>query len=152
MKNKTGPFRAEQAEASSGFLLWQVVSLWQRGISRELAPLGLSHSQFVLLASLTWLRMHGSSVSQRELADHATMDAMTVSTVLRRLEATGHVQRKPHATDTRARDLRVTPKGKAAANKAVHAVEQFDETFFAALGVQRPAFAQGLMQLVKGNK
>ncbi|MBP9160859.1 MAG: MarR family transcriptional regulator [Flavobacteriales bacterium] len=152
MKNKTGPFRAERAEDSSGFLLWQVTSLWQRGISRELAPLGLSHSQFVLLASLTWLRMHGSSVSQRELADHATMDAMTTSTVLRRLEASGFVQRKPHATDTRTRDLRVTAKGKVMANKAVRAVEQFDETFFAALGAQRPAFAQGLMNLVKGNK
>ena len=34
----------------------------------------------------------------------------------------------------------------------VRAVEQFDETFFAALGAQRPAFAQGLMNLVKGNK
>ena len=52
MSDTKGPFSVAKAEDSSGFLLWQVMSFWQRGISRELAPLGLSHAQFVLLAGL----------------------------------------------------------------------------------------------------
>lgn len=151
MTDKKGPFSVERAEDSSGFLLWQVMSLWQRGISRELAPLGLSHSQFVLLAGLTWLRLHQSEVSQRELADHVTMDVMTASTVLRRLETMGYVQRKAHAADSRARDLVLTAKGRTIAEKAVRAVERFDGAFFASLGMERPAFAQGLLKLIAGN-
>lgn len=142
----------ERAEDSSGFLLWQVVSLWQRGISRVLAPLGLSHSQFVLLAGLTWLRLHRETVSQREVAEHVTMDVMTASTVLRRLETMGYVQRRTHAADSRARDLVITAKGKAMAEKAVRAVEKFDAAFFTPLGGARPAFAQGMLKLIGSNR
>lgn len=146
-----GPFSVERAEESSGFLLWQVVSLWQRGISRQLAPLGLSHSQFVVLAGLSWLRLHQASVSQRELADHVKMDVMTASSVLRRLEAMGYVGREAHATDSRARSLSVPAKGKLITGKAVAAVERFDKEFFSSLGPQHRAFARGMLKLIGEN-
>lgn len=144
---KKGPFSVAKAEDSCGFLLWQVMSFWQRGISRVLAPLGLSHAQFVLLAGLSWLRLHRSTVSQRELADHVVMDVMTASTVLRRLETMGLVERSVHATDSRARDLVITAKGKALAARAISAIEGFDDAFFAGLGSRKAAFAQDLLAL-----
>ena len=40
---------------SPGFLLWHVTLRWQRDIATALAPLGLTHVQFVLLATTWWL-------------------------------------------------------------------------------------------------
>lgn len=152
MSDTPNPFSVAKAEDSSGFLLWQVMSFWQRGISRELAPLGLSHAQFVLLAGLTWLRLHRSSVSQRELAEHVVMDVMTASTVLRRLEAMGLVKRSVHATDSRARDLVITARGKALAARAIGAIERFDDAFFSALGRRKRDFAQDLLTLTNTGR
>jgi hypothetical protein len=55
MKNKDNTFSVEKAEDSSGFLLWQVTNLWQREIKKALEPYGITHSQFVLMASIHWL-------------------------------------------------------------------------------------------------
>ena len=40
---------------SPGFLLWHATLRWQRGVAQALAPLDLTHVQFVLLAATsTW--------------------------------------------------------------------------------------------------
>jgi hypothetical protein len=38
-------------DKSPGFLLWQVTLRWQRKVTIALAPLDLTHVQFVLLAT-----------------------------------------------------------------------------------------------------
>ena len=43
------------ADDSTGLLLWQVTNRWQAAQRAALKPHGLTHVQFVLLASLTWL-------------------------------------------------------------------------------------------------
>jgi hypothetical protein len=43
------------AEESPGFLLWRVSTLWRRAIEAILKPLGLTHPQFVVLATTAWL-------------------------------------------------------------------------------------------------
>ena len=44
---------------SPGFLLWHVTLRWQRDIAAALAPMGLTHVQFVLLATCWWLNSRG---------------------------------------------------------------------------------------------
>ena len=131
----------EDAEASPGFLLWRVTNAWQSSIRLALKPLGLTHVQFVLLASLSWLRpVRGSAtsaqlpVTQQRLAAHAHTDAMMTSQVLRTLEQRGWVERQAHPTDGRARALAITASGRALADCAVRAVEECDRAFFAGLG------------------
>lgn len=124
--------RHSSAEQSPGLLLWQVTNRWQAAIRATLKPFDLTHVQFVLLASLTYLDT--TTVTQRELADHAATDPMMTSQVLRALERKGLVLRRPHAGDRRAWALSVTPSGRALANRAVVAVETCDEAFFAAIG------------------
>ena len=46
------PFSVQEADESTGFLLWQVTMLWQRRIAAVLRPQGLTQVQFALLASL----------------------------------------------------------------------------------------------------
>ena len=111
-----------------------------------LKPFGLTHVQFVLLASLTWLDATGP-VTQRQLADHAATDPMMTSQVLRALAAAGLVVRSPHPSDGRAWALTITRTGRTLANRAVVAVEACDREFFASLGTRSAAFTRALAAL-----
>ncbi len=134
------------ADDSTGLLLWQVTNRWQAAQRAALKPFDLTHVQFVLLASLTWLDADGP-VTQRQLADHAVTDPMMTSQVLRALEARGLIRRDPHPSDNRAWSLVVTPTGRALANRANAAVEACDRDFFAVLGADRPGFNAALIRL-----
>src|SRR5579859_5648145 len=98
-------------EESPGFLLWHVTLRWQRDMATALAPLGLTHVQFVLLASAWWLNSHGEQPNQLTLAQWAGTDVKMTSQVLRTLEAKGLLTREVDAADTRARRIRVTGPG-----------------------------------------
>jgi DNA-binding MarR family transcriptional regulator len=135
-----------RAEESTGLLLWQVTNRWQAAQRAALKPFGLTHVQFVLLASLVWLGTDGP-VTQRRLADHARTDPMMTSQVVRALEHRHLLVRTAHSSDGRAWSLSATDTGAALVNRAVVAVEDCDETFFRSLGPDRDAFTRALASL-----
>jgi len=148
MKSTDNTFSVEKAEESSGFLLWQVTNLWQREIKKALGKFGLTHSQFVLLASIHWLTLHKQEVTQVVLSNHTKIDPMTTSTVLRTLQQKGFLQRKEHLTDTRAKTVELTEEGKKIIKKAVVTVEKFDKEFFALLGDKTTELNNNLIVLL----
>ena len=138
------------ADDSPGLLLWQVTNRWQAAQRAALKPFGLTHVQFVLLASLAWLSRADridEPVSQRALADQAATDPMMTSQVVRVLESRGWLVREPHPDDGRAFALRITDDGLALVRRAVVAVEQCDVDYFAALGSHVGRFAGDLRAL-----
>jgi len=139
--------RYDSADDSIGLQLWRVTNRWQAAVRSALKPFDLTHVQFVLLASLTYLPAEASSVTQRDLAAHARTDPMMTSQVLRALESRGLVERGEHPTDGRARVLRPTAAGVALVNGAVGAVEAVDEEFFGPLGADRALVAAALGRL-----
>ena len=138
-----------EAADSPGLLLWQVTNRWQAAQRAALKPFDLTHVQFVLLASLTWLDSDGP-VTQKALAEHAATDPMMTSQVLRALAARGLVHRAAHPGDGRARALTVTDDGVALANRAVVAVEACDAAFFGPLGRAQSSFVKNLRALAQG--
>ncbi len=124
---------------SPGFLLWQVAAAWQARQRAALAPLGLTHVQFVLLAGVAWLERAGSPVTQVGLARHAGTDPMMTSQVVRTLERKGLLERAPHPRDSRANSLAATVAGRELAAAAIPVVEAVDAAFFAAVGDDLPA-------------
>jgi DNA-binding MarR family transcriptional regulator len=151
MKNKDNTFSVEKAEESSGFLLWQVTNLWQREIKKALEPYDLTHSQFVLMASIYWLTLHKQDVTQILLSSHTKIDPMTTSTVLRTLQTKGLLQRQEHLTDTRAKTVGLTDNGKKIIKQAVKTVETFDRIFFAKLGDKTETFNKQLLTLLENK-
>lgn len=137
---------ADAAE-STGLLMWQVTNRWQAAQRAALRPFDLTHVQFVLLASLTWLSTEGV-VTQKRLAEHAATDPMMTSQVVRTLASRDLVRREAHPDDGRAVSLAVTEKGAALANRAIVVVEACDEAFFAPLGHDLAGFAGNLRTLV----
>jgi len=116
---------------SPGFLLWHATLRWQRGIAQALAPLDLTHVQFVLLACTSWLNEQGEHPTQIALAAQAGTDIKMTSQVVRALERKGLVTREVDAADTRARRVRVTKAGARLAPRAIAVVEDVDAGFFA---------------------
>jgi DNA-binding MarR family transcriptional regulator len=121
---------ADGPAASPGFLLWHVTLAWQRAVGAALAPLELTHVQFVLLACTWWLSDHGEVPNQLTLAHQAGTDIKMTSQVVRKLEAKGLLAREIDPADTRARRLRPTAAGVRLAQRAIAAVEDADERFF----------------------
>jgi DNA-binding MarR family transcriptional regulator len=122
-------------ESSPGFLLWHVTLRWQRRIAAALAPLGLTHVQFVLLASAWWLNTHDDTdPNQLTLARQAGTDVKMTSQVLAKLEAKGLLRRAVDPADTRAKRLRVTEAGATLAQQAIQVVDAVDDEFFGTAG------------------
>jgi len=139
--------RYDEASASPGFVLWQVAMVWQRGVRAALAEAGLTHAQFVLLASAGWLEARsaergGEIVTQALIAAHARTDAVMTSEVLRTLEKKALLQRLPHPTDARARRIALTDEGRALARRSTALVEAVDASFFGAPGTELQALAR----------
>ena len=116
---------------SPGFWLWHATLRWQREIAAVLAPLDLTHVQFVLLSCAWWLNDRGQVPNQLALARQAGTDVKMTSEVVRKLAAKGLLARETDPRDTRARRLRITPAGEQVARRAIAEVERADQEFFA---------------------
>ena len=142
-------FHFAQPEESPGYLLWQVSMLWQRKMKRGLDRIGLTHTQFVLLAALGWLSRGGGTVTQVDVANHSNIDRMMTSKVLRTLQTKGLVSRIGHRTDTRAKSLSLTLDGERTLQLAIGIVQQVDNDFFAAVKDQPGSVEAILSRLLR---
>jgi DNA-binding MarR family transcriptional regulator len=147
IKVKPFPTKFEGPEESPGFLLWQVSLRWQREQKAALAPLGLTHVQFVLLAGTGWLSNYEGPITQARLASFAGTDPMMTSQVIRVLEEKGFVARKPDAEDQRKILLTITPAGKKLLKPAIQVVEAVDHALFEQLKEGKTTFTSLLKKL-----
>lgn len=138
---------------SPGFLLWRATLRWQRSMAAALRPVGLTHVQFVLLASVWWLSDQAGSrlqpPSQRAVARHADVDVMMTSQVLRALERRGLLIRASDPDDARVKRLTMTRDGRRLAERAVTLVEEADSEFFGRVNASLPLL-EVLRQLERG--
>jgi DNA-binding MarR family transcriptional regulator len=119
---------------TAGYLLWRVTMKWRAAVERAVTPLGLTHAQYTLLASLSGLSHRGQQPSQRELADFTGLDQVYVSKLARALERSGFIERAGHPTDPRAVQLRLTDQGSQVVTRAVATVAGLLEELTAPLG------------------
>lgn len=131
MAEPRGPFN------SPGFWLHHAALTWRREVDSGLADLGLTHTQFNLLASASWLSLNGAEPTQQQTADLAGADRMMTSKVLATLEGRDLLERHAHPADPRAKRLQVTAAGRALVQRAVAIVADIDERTFGPPSAQR---------------
>lgn len=141
----------ESAEESPGFLLWRVSTLWRRAIETVLKPLGLTHPQFVILATTGWLTRNGVKASQADIGRHAALDPNTTSQILRSLQAKGLIERS-HTTNEKSKNPILTSAGAQSLAKAMPAVEDADAAFFASIDLKNSKMLKMLQTLAHGSK
>lgn len=92
-----------------------------------LEPLGLTHPQYLVMLAL-WQK-DVRSVS--ELGTALQLEPATLSPLLKRLEASGLIDRRRSAVDERRLDVTLTPTGRALRSRA----ESIPETMIERLGL-----------------
>lgn len=140
-------FAFRQPEENTGYLLWQVSMRWQLAMNQQLRTVGLTLTQFSLLAGLYWLARQGETVTQQRLADYAHTDKMMTSKVLQTLARKGLLERHNNPQDGRAKQLHLTPAATALLRQANALVEQVDAAFFAPVRPDAARFNQLMRQL-----
>lgn len=144
-----GLFGAQKAEDSPGFLLWQTSTIWQRLIKQTLEPYAISHSQFVIMATLMWFDLHKFDTNQINIINWTKLDKMTVSKSLKKLTELQLVNRIEHHTDTRAKSVSLTKNGKELISKLIPIVENIDRQFFAKISTNKQQiFMETLRELI----
>jgi DNA-binding MarR family transcriptional regulator len=121
-------------QSTPGFLVWRLSMKWRAAVDRAVAPLGLTHAQYSLLASLRGLGRDGQAPSQRQLADYTGLDPIYVSKLIRTLERSGLVDRTTDPVDARAIRLALTSDGLAVVDQAIAIVHDLLEHLTAPLG------------------
>ncbi|HEX5501084.1 MAG TPA: MarR family transcriptional regulator [Thermomicrobiales bacterium] len=117
-----------------GYLLWRLATRLRTDVDRALAPLGLTHAQYTVLASLYGFARTGARPSQRELADWTGLEPVFMSKLARALERSGLIERAGHPADARAVQLHLTDRGADVARRAIAIVQALQEEFTAPIG------------------
>lgn len=109
---------------------------WRVAVDRAVGPLGLTHAQYAVMASLYGMSRSGLQPSQRRLADHTGLEALYVSKLARALEAAGLVARTRDPHDPRAMRLSLTEQGRDVTRRAIKVVQGLLDQLLEPLGGQ----------------
>jgi DNA-binding MarR family transcriptional regulator len=141
--------KASDANPTPGFLVWRLSMKWRTAVDRAVAPLGLTHAQYSVLASLYAMQSRGERPSQRRLADHTGLEVIYVSKLARALEDAGLITRTTHPADARAVELLLTRRGRTVVGQAITLVGDLQEVLTAPLGGSDSARTKALLRDLK---
>ena len=96
----------EKPEKSLGFLLHDVARLLRKRFEQKAKGLGLTRSQWQILAHLA----QNDGIQQGMLADLLELEPISLVRILDRLEQSGLVERRAHPTDRRIWQLYLQDK------------------------------------------
>lgn len=134
-----------------GFWLWHTALQWRVQLSRNLKPLNITAAQFFVLGALSGLERSGKPMpTHRVIMQHAGLDAMMTSRLLKKLEKSGLVERYADSDDARKQRFATTAKGKQLAQQASNVAEQTDQAFFNSLSTT--GFEVALRELYEKSK
>jgi DNA-binding MarR family transcriptional regulator len=140
--------------ASFGFKAVHVAQRWQRRLEKALEPVGLTHLQFILLATIDWLERAGEVPSQARLANFTLFDRVMISKVLTLLAQKGLIMRDTHPTVAKAKRVDLTPAGRQSLARARPLWAATEKRYFGQIGDKRMAVLGELLDelLANGNE
>lgn len=117
---------------SPGFWLHHAALTWRAELDARLRPLGLTPTQFLMLASAGWLEHLDGPPTQQAVAEQAGADRMMTSKVVRTLEERGLLERRAHESDARAVRVGLTAAGRELGARATAIARALDAELFGA--------------------
>lgn len=112
---------------------------WRAAVDRAVAPFGLTHAQYVMLATLYGVSLQGARPSQRRLAEATGLEPVYVSRLARALEDAGLILRTGAPDDPRAVEITLTSSGEDSVIRAIAAVHKLHDELLAPIGGPRSA-------------
>lgn len=129
---------------SAGYLANHMARLFERGLVRQIAPIGLASAQFMTLLEL-W---GGDGITQQDLRLRLDVEQATMANTLKRMERDGLITRRPHATDRRARLIFLTDKAQGLQEQAIIAAKAQNAQALEGLSTQEQGDLLALMTRV----
>ena len=136
------------SEKSLGFLFIRAYNAWHGKIKKELATVGITHPQFVVLTSCNYLLYQKKNVTQALLSQITEIDKVTLSQIITLLEKKEFLKREKNEGDQRANSIILTKQGEEMVRQALPKVEKVDEEFFEILGKDKEHFRNSIRTLL----
>lgn len=136
---------------SPAYQLWMATNAWQRTIRKSLEPFDVTHVQFIILASIEFLRESGEIPTQVSVHRFGEIDENMTSQVVKTLMAKGFVYRQKHPTDGRGHVLVLTKTGYDLVQAARVVVRPAITEFFAPVGEDLEQLTFLLKKLNQGS-
>ena len=142
---------AVEVEQDKGLVAWlEVVKAYQAcyaALSREFKPLDLSVAQHDMLVAI----YNADGVNQQHLAEKLLVVKSNVTALLSRLETRGLVLREVDTQDARAKQVYLTPEGRALVEKSLERQRVVLEQMVSALDVDEIEMLEATMRRVRGR-
>ncbi|RJF86316.1 MarR family transcriptional regulator [Oleomonas cavernae] len=134
-------FVDEKRDIRLGYLIHDVSRLRRLLFDRELAPLGITRSQWWVLA---FVARH-DGLPQTQLAHELDLGKVSLGAIIDRLEASGFVARLPDSDDRRLKRIFLTEKARALLDDIIPVSQLFNERILA--GIPREDLEQAARTL-----
>lgn len=128
-----------------GFLIHDVSRLRRIVVDRALKPLGITRSQWWVLAFLS--RRDG--MTQTAVAADLDLTKVAIGGLIDRMEAAGFVERRPDANDGRIRRIYLTRAGAKMVSKIRASVDKIETEILAGVTEEQLNQAAGTLRILK---
>lgn len=134
---------------SIGALIHDVARLRRHAFDEQAKPMGLTRSQFSVLAHLG--RHRDGQMNQSEIAAALEVGKVTLGGLVDRLEAGGLARREPSDEDRRVKRIRLTNKGRRALQTAQRMRPMLDEFMMRDLAEGTRSEVAGALAAMRSN-
>jgi MarR family transcriptional regulator for hemolysin len=134
-------------QQSHGYLTNWAARLYAQSIEKALRPLGVNSAHMPVFFALA----NGRSLSQKELAQHASIEQPTMAATLNRMEVLGLIERRPDPQDRRSSLVSLTPKARELSSQVRKAGQSVNKQALAALTPdEAETYRQLLLKVIEG--
>jgi DNA-binding MarR family transcriptional regulator len=132
-----------------GFLVHDVSRMRRTLFDQALKPLGITRAQWWALANLS--RQETEGMIQSDLARLLDVGKVTIGGLIDRLEASGHVQRRPDPVDRRIKRIFITEHGYDVIDHMKAVARSLNDTILAGIPAEEVHIAEEVMHRMKEN-
>ncbi|MCK9553228.1 MarR family transcriptional regulator [Aquamicrobium sp.] len=141
------------AEFRIGFYVHDVSRMRRTLFDHEMKPLGITRSQWWVLAQLSRAEGHvgDEGMLQTDLSKLLDVGKVTIGGLIDRLESGGFVVRRADRVDRRAKRLIITPKGRRVLDQMVAVGRRLNLSILDGLSDRDIKTAEKVLSRMKGN-
>ena len=136
-------------EQRIGFLIHDVSRMRRTLFDQAVRPLGITRSQWWVLANLS--RHPPEGMTQTDLAKVVDVGKAAIVGLIDRLEASGHVERRPDPHDRRANRIFLTEAGYAVLDKMIAVGRELNKTLLRGISPEERNIAEDVLHRMKDN-
>lgn len=132
-----------------GYLVHDVSRMRRTLMDHYMKPLGITRSQWLLLSTLS--RGGNDGMMQVDLARLLEVGKVSIGGLVDRLEASGHVERKPDPSDRRAKKVFITQQGFDMLGQMIAVSTELNDLILKDVSSAEAATADSVLLRVKNN-